>query len=228
MKSAMRTLTAVAIAVVCALAMPATADDSIGKEFTFPHDEIGQVPVYRDPETKALLFVSQMHVNIDGAPDAYHPDDIGTCHICNGIGVGAGGQWKANCLPEFNTAKAEGFEGPTRIKWFGMATEDGKPFGKPVIQTDGDPNPGYFVSTTALQQPGLNSKTPQAQLNSNEVPFIVIPVKWNRSSEPGVKLGDFAAVLRLSNEKMAYAIVGDTGPNAKLGEGSVALHQALG
>jgi hypothetical protein len=166
-----------------------------------------------------------MQVNTDGAPDSYHPDDIGITHICNGVSVGASCVWKANCLADFNQAKAEGFNGPTKICFFAMATRQD---GKPILQGPGDPKPGYFVSTTALQQVGVDKKTPQAQLDSNQIPFIVIPRHWQQAAVPGVKLGDFALVLRRSTGQISFAIVGDLGPKKKLGEGSVALHMALG
>ncbi|HRJ53065.1 MAG TPA: glycoside hydrolase family 75 protein [Candidatus Thiothrix moscowensis] len=166
-----------------------------------------------------------MQVDTDGAPDAYHPDDIGITHICNGVNVNAGGAWESDCLTKFNKAKAEGFQGATKIDFFAMAT---RPNGTPIIQGSSDPKPGYFVSTTSFKQPRINGKTPQAQLDSNTIPYIVIPSTWQRSSAPGVKLGDFAVILRKSTGKISYAVVGDTGPNSKLGEGSVALHEALG
>lgn len=194
-------------------------------ESTFAHAEIGPVKIHRDPATQAVAFASQMQVNTDGAPDSYHPDDIGITHICNGVSVGASCTWKAECLPEFRQAKAEGFRGPARICFFAMATDSA---GIPLIQGDADPRPGYFVSTTALKQPGENVRTPQAQLNSNTVPFAVIPGNWQTSGKPGPKLGDFGVAYRRSNGKLAYFIVGDIGPRNKLGEGSVALHQTLG
>ncbi|MEY6434061.1 glycoside hydrolase family 75 protein [Thioalkalicoccus limnaeus] len=60
------------------------------------------------------------------------------------------------------------------------------------------------------------------------MPFAVIPTTWQRSGTPGPKLGDLGVAYRRSNGKLAYFVVGDTGPRNKLGEGSVALHQALG
>lgn len=202
-----------------------SAQCDLVRESNFSHDEIGTVSIFRDQPTKALIFSSQMQVNTDGAPDSYHPDDIGITHICNGVSVGTNCVWKANCLADFNKAKAEGFNGPTKICFFAMATERN---GKPIIQGSNDPKPGYFVSTTALQQPGVDRTTPQAQLDSNHIPFIVIPRHWQQEATPGVKLGDFAVVLRKSSGQMSSAIVGDLGPKRKLGEGSVALHQALG
>ncbi len=195
------------------------------QELTFQHEEIGAIPIFRNGKTRALAFSSQMQVNTDGAPDSYHPDDIGITHICNGVAVGPSCKWKASCSAEFNQAKAEGFRGPTKICFFAMAT---MPNGLPILQGPSDPKPGYFVSTTALKQPGQNAATPRAQLDSNQVPFAVIPKSWHQAGNPGPKLGDFGVAYRKSTEALEFFVVGDLGPNRKLGEGSVALHQALG
>ena len=210
---------------LCGLSTAAVAECALTKEFSFPHAEIGTVQVFRDPGSKAIAFASQMQVNTDGAPDSYHPDDTGITHICNGVSVGPACTWKASCLPEFKQAKAEHFRGPTKICFFAMATDAN---GLPIIQGGTDPKPGYFVSTTALHQPGENIRTPQAQLDSNTVPFAVIPGTWQTSGKPGPRLGDFGVAYRRSNGKSAFFVIGDTGPRNKLGEGSVALHQALG
>lgn len=207
------------------LSTAAAAECTLTKEFAFAHTEIGTVQVFRDPGSKAIAFASQMQVNTDGAPDSYHPDDTGITHICNGVSVGPACTWKASCLPEFNQAKAEQFRGPTKICFFAMATDAN---GLPLIQGNADPKPGYFVSTTALRQPGENIRTPQAQLDSNTVSFAVIPDTWQTSGKPGPRLGDFGVAYRRSNGKSAFFVIGDTGPRNKLGEGSVALHQALG
>jgi hypothetical protein len=69
---------------------------------------------------------------------------------------------------------------------------------------------------------------PQAQLDSNQIPFIAIPRTWSASHFKGIQLGDLAIAFRKSNGLLAYAIVGDLGPARALGEGSVALHKALG
>ena len=225
MKSGTYILVVLSIWITLNALSDASAQCDLVRESNFPHDEIGTVSLFRHQPTKALVFSSQMQVNTDGAPDSYHPDDIGITHICNGVSVGADCVWRANCLADFNKAKAEGFNGPTKICFFAMATQQN---GTPIIQGPNDPKPGYFVSTTALQQPGVDRKTPQAQLDSNRIPFIVIPRHWQQSATPGLKLGDFAVVLRKSTGQMSSAIVGDLGPKRKLGEGSVALHQALG
>lgn len=198
---------------------------SLTRELTFRHAEIGPIQIFRDTASNAIAFAAQMQVNTDGAPDSYHPDDIGITHICNGVSVGQSCTWKARCLPDFRQAKAEGFRGPTKICFFAMATDAQ---GVPIIQGETDPKPGYFVSTTALKQPGENVRTPQAQLDSNTVPFAVIPSTWQSTRNPGPRLGDFGVAYRRSTGRMAFFVIGDIGPRNKLGEGSVALHQALG
>jgi glycosyl hydrolase group 75 (putative chitosanase) len=42
----------------------------------------------------------------------------------------------------------------------------------------------------------------------------------------GIRLGDVAAVIY--GDKLEFAVFGDVGPSTKLGEGSIALHRALG
>jgi hypothetical protein len=179
-------------------------------------------------EARALTFVSQMMVNTDGAPDAYHPDDDGITHLCNGLSIEIDGncQWKAACMEDYRKAKEEGFKGPTKLCFFAMVTDRE---GVPLLQGENDPRPGYFISKTAFTQPGISSEKPQAYLDSHEIPYIVIPVNWNRGQGfEGIKLGDFAVVLRKSNRKISYTIVGDLGPNNKLGESSLNVHHALG
>jgi hypothetical protein len=192
---------------------------------SFAHSEIGTIVIHRDAAQGAIAFASQMQVNTDGAPDSYHPDDVGITHICNGVSVGASCTWKADCMTAFRQAKLEGFRGPTRICFFAMVTG---PDGVPLVQRDDQPKPGFFISTTALRQPGVSAEEPDAYLDSNEIPFVVIPSNWQRNAHHGLGLGDFVAVLRKSNGSLSFAIVGDLGPKQKLGEGSVALHQGLG
>ena len=194
----------------------------------FKHAEIGDIALFRAGGTSSTVvaFSSQMQVNTDGAPDSYHPDNIGITHICNGVSIGFGGKpcvWKPDCLTEFNQAKGQGFTGDPKICFFAMVAKDGKP----AVQGQGDPKPGFYVSTTALKNPGKNVDKPEGQLDSNTVPFIVIPGKWNKKFH-NIGLGDVAVVYRKSNAKTEFAVIGDAGPGNKLGEGSVALHQTLG
>ena len=77
-----------AVLCACWYSANAFAQCPLTQESTFAHAEIGDVRIFRDAATHAVAFASQMQVNTDGAPDSYHPDDIGITHICNGISIG--------------------------------------------------------------------------------------------------------------------------------------------
>jgi hypothetical protein len=62
-------------------------------------------------------------------------------------------------------------------------------------------------------------------LDPTVTPYFVLPNGF-RSLHPDVRPGDVAAVVY--GRKVAYAIFGDVGPRAHLGEGSIALARALG
>lgn len=72
----------------------------------------------------------------------------------------------------------------------------------------------------------------EVPLDADRVPYVVIP---SAGPEPyrgefarltGVRVGDFGVVIK--DGIVVPVIVGDTGPYNKLGEGSLALHRALG
>lgn len=72
---------------------------------------------------------------------------------------------------------------------------------------------------TSLQWGGGRS------LNPTKTPFYVLPIGFDKAY-PGVKLGDFAAVIYRG--KVAFALFGDRGPREKIGEGSILLAEQLG
>ena len=69
-------------------------------------------------------------------------------------------------------------------------------------------------------------------VDAETVPYVVIPqagpkaVRGEFERLTGVGVGDFGVVI--ANGRTVPVIVADTGPYAKLGEGSLALHHALG
>lgn len=139
-----------------------------------------------------ILFSSGMTINGDGSPHCYHPV-------------------KGKGLDYTENAGGNGY-------WWGIATDSR---GKPYIQRASDPAPGYYVSTTAMVYPGFEERDPRRYVDSETVPFIVIPggVQW-------AKLGMRARVTYKG--KTAEAIVADIGPRTKIGEGSIALADLLG
>lgn len=83
-------------------------------------------------------------------------------------------------------------------------------------------DPTYGQNDTSLHYAGSGKP-----LDARYVRYIVLPEGFNgQGDHPNVRLGDVAAVFY--NGRLAYAIFGDAGPASQLGEGSVALADALG
>ena len=83
---------------------------------------------------------------------------------------------------------------------------------------------------TSLMLPdGAGGEVP---VNADAIPYVVIPeagpdaVRGEFTRLTGVGVGDFGVVI--ANGRVVPVIVADTGPFAKLGEGALALHRALG
>lgn len=111
-------------------------------------------------------------------------------------------------------------------QWWALVTENEKPSGRPVVQLESDPAPGFYVSTTALyDRDNPNPRDPHRYVDAATIPYVVLhPVARSYA-----KLGDFATVMNLQNGKISAAIVADeSAPNLPVGEGSIALAQALG
>ena len=103
--------------------------------------------------------------------------------------------------------------------WVGILVQDGKP----VIQGPNDPAPGFYVSKTALEDRTKRETDPARFVDSEKIPFIVLP--WDAARQAGARVGDFAIVQNRRNGRMCAAIYADIGPG--LGEGSIALARAL-
>jgi hypothetical protein len=151
-----------------------------------------------DDDESAFFYESGLMIDADGAYHAYHPD-------------GRSG------LDYLGNAGKPG-------NWWALVTDNGQAGGRPLIQTSGDPAPGFYISTTSLQDPGCDRKDPRRYVNAEVVNFIVLPGRIGL----GTKLGDFAVVLRPATGAYDYALYADVGPANKIGEGSIALAAALG
>lgn len=159
---------------------------------------VGSVPVYRHTASNAVLWKHGLMVDADGSPAAYSPKP------------GQGLDYLADA----------GHPGD----WWALVTDNGQPGGKPVLQSRTDPMPGYYVSTTSLENPAHPPTSPLHWANASQVPYIVLPLEHH---DFGGRLGDFGAVIHLSTGRVAYVTVADLGPPHNLGEGSVALAKAL-
>jgi hypothetical protein len=151
-----------------------------------------------DDDPSAFFYQSGLQIDADGAYRAYHPDNKpGLDYLAN---AGKPGNWWA------------------------LVTDNGKPSGNPVIQSDDDPAPGYYISTTSLEDPTKDRTDPRRYVDSESINFFVLPGKLALRA----KLGDFGVVIRPKTNVYDYAIYGDVGPATKLGEGSIALAASLG
>lgn len=198
-----------------------------------------------------------LRVNTDGAPNSYHPigTEAGALSsICNGIAVmpNAGpyagkrvtakastkAESNARCqiiLDIFRASLKAGYAVPAtgKIDWYAIAQDpkaakDGKYH--PCVQADG-PFKDFFVSTTALVADNSKSDCDPAHwVDSTRIPYVTLPAKVPQLTAAGVEKGNLALVHRQTAAGATWvtAIIADTGNSDELGEGSLALHAALG
>ncbi len=104
--------------------------------------------------------------------------------------------------------------------------------GKMAIDADGSQlskaRGGTDLPETAWHYP----TPPRDSVDSEHVPYIVLPSEFVARKYSalrqgvGVQIGDIAAVVY--NGRVRYALVADSGPACKIGEGSMKLHDELG
>jgi Fungal chitosanase of glycosyl hydrolase group 75 len=160
--------------------------------------------IYRQANNLAYAYVtSYKAVDADGAPNAYHPDDIGLDLLAN-AGYPHSSWWKDVLVPD-----------PSRPS-------------KAYAQVSGEYE-GYFVAMTSLRDPNGIHTDPATYIDATRFPYVVIPTGFE--SLPNVaKPGDVGFATHLPTGVTSTFIVGDSGGGsaAKLGEGSIALFVALG
>ncbi len=149
---------------------------------------------------RAFVYEAGLAVDADGAFRAYHPD--------NRLGL--------------DTIEHAGHPG----NWWALVTDTGQTSGHPVVQRKNDPAPGYYISMTSLfDASNPNECDPRRFIDAANIPYVVLPPVGFKHA----KLGDLATVVNLRNGKVAGAIVADeSAPELKMGEGSIALANALG
>ena len=157
---------------------------------------IAGIKVHKLGDGRAVFYTGGMMIDADGAYRAYHPANKGLDFLANGGKPG---------------------------NWWALVTENGKPSGTPVVQGPADPAPGFYISTTSLEDRAVGRKDPRRYVDSESIPYIVLP----GGKLGGAKLGDYALVINLKTKARVKAIVADSGPKAKLGEASIATAKAL-
>jgi hypothetical protein len=162
-------------------------------------DRIGYSSIYTFLEDQSsFFFEAGMMIDADGAYRAYHP------------ARGQGLDYLGNAGKPGN--------------WWALVTDNGQRTGNPIIQQATDPAPGYYISTTSLQDSSKDPKDPTRYVDSESVPFLVLP----SNAKFGASLADFGFAANPSNGRSAGCVFADTGPKGKIGEGSIALATLLG
>jgi hypothetical protein len=160
--------------------------------------------IYRQKDNLAYAYeTSHKAVDADGAPNAYHPQDIGLDFLQNA-----------------------GY--PNKSWWPDVLVPDKQDPSRAFVQPDG-PFKGYFVCKTSLTAKGGNKFKPATYVDATRVPYVVIPSGFEKLSRVA-KQGDVGLATHIDSGKTTAFIVGDAGggDGAKLGEASIALFAALG
>jgi hypothetical protein len=198
-------------------------------------------------ERSIILFQTNLRVNTDGSPLSYHPQDPrgqtkALNNICNAIAVRKINAETNLCLNHSSFGQAihvfEQFRDsnfqtvPTgfRIRWnkvLATTRENGKDV--PCVFKSGEFK-GYFGSLTALTN-GLTANKGECeinnQLNPMMVPALVLAGGEHPVKEFGARVGDLLIAFNPKTQLFTSAIIGDTGPDDNLGEGSVSLNMKL-
>lgn len=194
-----------------------------------------------------VAIVNEVALDTDGSPVAYHPENRGTTHLCNGLDPVIDGKrvadkgrnspcydavraaiqanWNRSQSPSFCVygfyveGTKETVCGNEKIAWGGA-------FGNGDIprQDANDPAPGFFISLTAAHNPGVLSDKSQAKyLDSDRTPYAVVPSELvSRKLLPRIGI---AWAWNPKSGRTAAGVFGDT--QHKFGEISIAFAQEL-
>lgn len=94
------------------------------------------------------------------------------------------------------------------------------------LDTDGWPEGRGKGDSSWQPETSLRYERGRGSINSNTVPYMVLPHSAGWVTQLGIALGDYAAVLYRG--EVSYAVFADGGPNNKIGEGSLQLLRELG
>jgi len=206
---------------------------------------------------KLILFKTNLAVNTDGIPISYHPhdlrgDSVALNSILNGVFVlrksdgvnlsvprpkGKYSQAERNKMASEAYSIIEKWRDSNytiippgyKISWQNVLIASQ---GKPCIFSTGKYK-GYFASATALTN-HLASNLGECNCNDQVDPFVIpafVLAKNGVIKNPvrtyGATVGDLVLAYNPTTNNLVYAIVGDTGPDDNLGEGSVILNMKL-
>src|SRR4030095_619240 len=161
--------------------------------------------------------------------------------ICNAVAVRKAGSRKNMCLTEFGAAirvferfrdaNYQSVPAGFQITWknvLAAVKDQGRDV--PCVFTSG-PFKGYFGSLTALTN-GLTRDRGECGINDQVNPLavpalVLVGGQTNVVKGFGARVGDLLGAFYPATGRFSSAIIGDTGPEDNLGEGSVFLNMQL-
>lgn len=151
-------------------------------------------------ELQAYAYTSP-HISItaDGAPDAYHPQNLGLANI------------RLSGWPDGD--------------WRNALVADPKRPGRPLEQSRGR-NAGYYISMTALSDSERPRTDPLAYVDAARIPYLTLPATLLAMDGTG-ELGDFVVAYHPRTRRCSYGVVGDISRDRPLGEVSIRMASDL-
>jgi hypothetical protein len=168
--------------------------------------------IYEQAGKLAYAYVTNhAAADADGAPNAYSPADLGK--PCSAPHVGL------DCLDN------AGY--PHTSWWKDVLVPDKAYPSKAFVQTTG-PGKGFFLSMTSLHKGDAYSAP--SYVDATTFPYVVIPSGFPAFYANAAAQGDVGYATYLDSGAATAFIIADSGggPDAKLGEASIALFAALG
>lgn len=164
-------------------------------------DSFSDVNLFKG-EDSYFFMTSHKAVDADGAPNAYHPDNIGLDYLEN-AGYPKKSWWRSVLVPD--------------------------PVNPNVAyrQKEGEYK-GFFISKTSLYDSAKDIYDTTRYVDATRYPYLVFPRTFFHKKGTGL-LGDLGYALNLESGKVSPFVVADIGPSrAALGEISMNLAQRLG
>ena len=158
--------------------------------------------LFRLADSNAYYFITNhMAVDADGAPNAYHPGNIGLDFLANA-----------------------GY--PNQSWWKEVLVSDPEDSRRAYIQESGEFK-GYFVAKTALADRTKKETDPARYVDARHVPYLVFPGAFYKIAGTGI-LSDLGVAVNIQLERTTPFVVADIGPSqAKLGEISINMAERL-
>ena len=185
---------------------------------------------------KALAFVFFGHVNLDfdGSPTAYGPLRLGPDDSLKNAGNAAQGWFGvASAAPGNSFVTGRQIEIDAAAPGFHRDGDPTLPIQFPVVQRRkfGDPQDGYYVSTTprnlVSKLGAITAYRQNSYVNASKVPFGALDLFLQR--DHGIQLGDFGLAVRHDqNRQSGFYFVDSGGWKHALGECSHRVGLDLG